>query len=81
MQLFAKSFIDKRTRKTNIIPKRDILYDEIKSKVSDECKPEIMDAEDPLFILYTLDPRCQKEIHIVLVTWYMPHIHSKHFST
>ena len=29
------------------------MFDEIKSKVSDECNPEIMDAEDPLFILYT----------------------------
>ena len=49
-----KVLLIKRTnQKLNIIPKRDILYDEIKSKVSDECKPEIMDAEDPLFILYT----------------------------
>ena len=49
-----KVLLIKRTNhKVNIIPKRDILYDEIKSKVSDECKPEIMDAEDPLFILYT----------------------------
>ena len=49
-----KVLLIKRTnQKVNIIPKRDILYDEIKSKVSDECKPEIMDAEDPLFILYT----------------------------
>ena len=49
-----KVLLIKRTnQKVNIIPERDILYDEIKSKVSDECKPEIMDAEDPLFILYT----------------------------
>ena len=49
-----KVLLIKRTNQTvNIIPKRDILFDEIKSQVSDECKPEIMDAEDPLFILYT----------------------------
>ncbi len=49
-----KVLLIKRTNKeVNIISERDILFDEIKSKVSDECNPEIMDAEDPLFILYT----------------------------
>ena len=49
-----KVLLVKRTNiDVNIIPKRDILFDEIKSKVSDECNPEIMDSEDPLFILYT----------------------------
>ena len=33
---------------------RDFRYDEISKKVTDKCDPEIMDAEDPLFILYTL---------------------------
>ena len=32
---------------------RDLWYHEIISGVSDECKPEEMSAEDPLFILYT----------------------------
>ena len=49
-----KVLLIKRTNEeVNIISDRDILYDEIKSTVSDECNPEIMDAEDPLFILYT----------------------------
>ena len=49
-----KVLLVKRTNEeVNIIPKRDILFDEVKSKVSEKCNPEIMDAEDPLFILYT----------------------------
>ncbi|MEO6359170.1 MAG: acetate--CoA ligase [Sphingomicrobium sp.] len=32
---------------------RDILYSEVRESLATECKPEIMNAEDPLFILYT----------------------------
>ena len=32
---------------------RDILYSDVRDRLSTECKPEIMNAEDPLFILYT----------------------------
>jgi acetyl-CoA synthetase len=32
---------------------RDIYYDEAAAKVSDDCPPEDMSAEDPLLILYT----------------------------
>ena len=32
---------------------RKILIDNILNNYSTECKPEIMDSEDPLFILYT----------------------------
>jgi len=32
---------------------RDVWYHEAAASVSDECEPEPMDAEDPLFILYT----------------------------
>lgn len=32
---------------------RDIWWHEEKTKVSDQCAPESMDSEDPLFILYT----------------------------
>ena len=32
---------------------RDLWYHEITKNVSDECRAEVMDAEDPLFILYT----------------------------
>ena len=31
----------------------DVHYQNAKSQVSGDCEPEIMDAEDPLFILYT----------------------------
>jgi len=33
--------------------KRDVWYHELTSKMSTTCKPEEMNAEDPLFILYT----------------------------
>jgi acetyl-CoA synthetase len=33
--------------------KRDVWYHELTSKMSATCKPEEMNAEDPLFILYT----------------------------
>ncbi|MBI1360727.1 MAG: acetate--CoA ligase [Alphaproteobacteria bacterium] len=32
---------------------RDVYYDDAAKEVSDECEPEDMSAEDPLFILYT----------------------------
>ncbi|AOE50764.1 acetate--CoA ligase [Kangiella sediminilitoris] len=32
---------------------RDVDYFELKKDMPKECKPEVMDAEDPLFILYT----------------------------
>ncbi|ARN73488.1 acetate--CoA ligase [Oceanicoccus sagamiensis] len=32
---------------------RDIWYHEAVAEASDQCEPELMDAEDPLFILYT----------------------------
>ena len=32
---------------------RDVAYDEARAKVSPDCPPEPMGAEDPLFILYT----------------------------
>ncbi|MEI9992279.1 MAG: acetate--CoA ligase [Rhizomicrobium sp.] len=34
-------------------PGRDVWYHEAAAKVSDDCPPEEMGAEDPLFILYT----------------------------
>ncbi|MBF9197398.1 acetate--CoA ligase [Microvirga terrestris] len=37
----------------NMLPGRDVYYDEAASMVSDECPYEEMNAEDPLFILYT----------------------------
>jgi acetyl-CoA synthetase len=32
---------------------RDEWYHDVMANVSDDCKPEVMNAEDPLFILYT----------------------------
>ncbi|UVF19934.1 acetate--CoA ligase [Microvirga terrae] len=37
----------------NMVPGRDVYYDEAAELVSDECPVEEMNAEDPLFILYT----------------------------
>src|SRR3989338_309552 len=33
--------------------KRDFWWNDLMTKASVDCKPEVMDAEDPLFILYT----------------------------
>ncbi|MFL5164321.1 MAG: acetate--CoA ligase [Microvirga sp.] len=37
----------------NMMPGRDVYYDEAAELVSDDCPVEEMNAEDPLFILYT----------------------------
>ena len=49
-----KVLVVKRTLEPiKMISKRDIFLEDSISSVDDYCKPEIMDAEDPLFILYT----------------------------
>ena len=49
-----KVLVVKRTLEPiKMISKRDVFLEDIISSVDDYCKPEIMDAEDPLFILYT----------------------------
>jgi len=49
-----KCVVVKRTgNEINWVDDRDIWYDDITRNVSDECNPEEMSAEDPLFILYT----------------------------
>ena len=49
-----KVLVVKRTLEPiKMISKRDVFLDDIISGVDDYCKPEIMHAEDPLFILYT----------------------------
>ena len=44
-------------RRTNdnisMLKNRDLWWDEVTDNQSDLCPPEIMDSEDPLFILYT----------------------------
>jgi len=49
-----KCLVVKRTGgKINMINGRDIYYNDLVKNVSDSCEPEVMSAEDPLFILYT----------------------------
>ena len=49
-----KCLIVKRTgNKINLIKERDVYLEELIKDVDDYCKPEVMNAEDPLFILYT----------------------------
>ena len=47
-------FVVKRTgAEINWVDERDVSYEEIVSSMSSDCPPEVMDSEDPLFILYT----------------------------
>ncbi len=49
-----KVLVVKRTdQDVNMVPGRDVYYHEEVKAVSDECPAEVMDSEDPLFILYT----------------------------
>ena len=49
-----KCIVVKRTgNEINWVDGRDVWYEEIIKNVSNNCDPEEMDAEDPLFILYT----------------------------
>jgi acetyl-CoA synthetase len=49
-----KCIVLKRTGgSVSLHSKRDVWYHELTSKMSTTCKPEEMNAEDPLFILYT----------------------------
>ncbi len=47
-------FVVKRTgAEINWVDERDVRYEAIVSSMSLDCPPEVMDSEDPLFILYT----------------------------
>ena len=47
-------FVVNRTgTEVNWVNDRDVSYQEMVSSMSPDCAPEIMDSEDPLFILYT----------------------------
>ena len=47
-------FVVNRTgSKVNWVEGRDVSYEEIVDSMSTECNPEVMDSEDPFFILYT----------------------------
>ncbi len=39
--------------KINMLNSRDVWWEELVSKMESNCEPEIMESEDPLFILYT----------------------------
>jgi acetyl-CoA synthetase len=39
--------------KVNVVPGRDLDWNELMGKASADCPPEPMDSEDPLYILYT----------------------------
>ncbi|GMH90128.1 hypothetical protein TrVE_jg3459 [Triparma verrucosa] len=52
--IVEKVFLFKRTEEeVNFVEGRDIWADELLAKQSTTCEAEVMDAEDPLFILYT----------------------------
>ena len=49
-----KCLIVKRTGgNINLVEGRDIIYEDLVKNVEETCEPEVMLAEDPLFILYT----------------------------
>jgi len=49
-----KCLVVKRTGEDiSIIEGRDVFYDDLSKDVNSFCEPEVMSAEDPLFILYT----------------------------
>ncbi len=49
-----KCLIVKRTGgNINVVEGRDVFYDDLVKEVQEICEPEVMLAEDPLFILYT----------------------------
>ena len=46
-------FVYKRTEKPFNVGPKDVILDDAIKQMSTECQPEIMDSEDPLFMLYT----------------------------
>ncbi len=49
-----KCLVVKRTdENVNMVDVRDVFYNDLVKDVEDTCEPEVMSAEDPLFILYT----------------------------
>jgi acetyl-CoA synthetase len=46
-------FVYKRTENKFNIGSKDVILDDVLNKYPTECEPEIMDSEDPLFMLYT----------------------------
>ncbi len=45
--------VERTGESVNVIEGRDVFYNDLVNEVESVCEPEIMSAEDPLFILYT----------------------------
>ena len=45
--------VERNNEEINWVDGRDYSYNELIKDKSDECAPEVMDSEDPLFLLYT----------------------------
>jgi acetyl-CoA synthetase len=45
--------VERVQKECNMVEGRDFLWSELMAKASDKCEPEVMESEDPLFILYT----------------------------
>ena len=45
--------VERNNEDINWVAGRDVSYNELIVNQSDECKPEIMESEEPLFLLYT----------------------------
>lgn len=53
-ETIEKVLIHKRNNESIYVEDgRDVFYEDLAAKESDQCEPEPMDSEDPLFLLYT----------------------------